>query len=174
MSSNRHAETVREIAEQQQGFGNIAAAEALVIAAAEIDRLAGIERGGAAASALHRAEGRAEAVARMTAALSAPEVRGIPARLAAAAEMLVKAPDMEGTAIAEFVVAHIMQPKETSDDYAARRAASMGIVAAPVRPRGPVAAPTEEAADGGVAVNADAPAEEFSEVLTSDTPRDAG
>ncbi|PYF03852.1 hypothetical protein BJ122_105109 [Rhodopseudomonas faecalis] len=73
-----------------------------------------------------RAEGAREVMGRLTAAIGADEVKRHPLRLAAAVDLLTRAPDMPGEAIAAFVVNNIAaaNPQETaSDGYAARRAA---------------------------------------------------
>ena len=73
-----------------------------------------------------RADGQRAAMARVCAAIGADEIKRDPRRLAAAVDLVVKAPDMSGETIAAFVVANIAAANPATvavEDYVARRAA---------------------------------------------------
>ena len=90
-----------------------------------------------------RAEGAQAAMARVAAAIGAEGVKSEPGRLAAAADLLFRAPDMAGEAIAAFAIANIAAaPADAVSAYSARRAALAVVWSRP----GDDAAPSPDAA----------------------------
>lgn len=106
-----------------------------------------------AALSAARADGQRAAMDRLNAAIGADEIKRDPRRLAAAVDLLVKAPDMSGEAIAAFVVANIAAPNPAAaaaEDYAARRA-GLYVVKSPCadEPKGGGESETREGGPAG-------------------------